>query len=455
MRAGLIGAADPCLDDGTRGVAFADLLLPGWVAAPREAVAGRNVLLLTRQPLNAALALVALDGLAASIVIGPPDLAREQLPDVVATAGIDAVVHDLASPDDLPAGVPAFPIAAEPRGEGPGRPAETTDTRWILFTSGTTGAPKMAVHDLAGLTHAIPAPIEGPRDPIVWSTFYDIRRFGGLQMLLRALTGGHGMLLAAPYEPMAAFIARIGRAGATHVAGTPSHWRAALMNPALAELTPRYVRLSGEIADQAVLDALGRTFPGAAMGHAFASTEAGVCFEVTDRLEGFPIAFLGRPGPVDMKVADGTLRVRSPRTAKQLLGEGAEPVADADGFVDTGDRVEARDGRLYFLGRASGVINVGGLKVHPEEVEAVINRCPGVRMALVKSRKNPITGEIVAAEVVPADPSLAEGEAARALRAAILEACRGALAAFKVPASVRFVADLPMTASGKVERRLA
>ena len=70
--------------------------------------------------------------------------------------------------------------------------------------------------------------------------------------------------------------------------------------------------------------------------------------------------------------------------------------------------VELRGDRYHFVGRRGGVINVGGLKVHPEEIEAVINRHPAVRMSLVRGRRNPITGAIVVAEVVlqrPARPT--------------------------------------------------
>jgi len=77
---------------------------------------------------------------------------------------------------------------------------------------------------------------------------------------------------------------------------------------------------SGEIADQAILDSLKARFPDAAIGHAYASTEAGVGFEVTDGLEGFPASYVGRPGPVEMKVTDGTLHIRSPRTASGYVG---------------------------------------------------------------------------------------------------------------------------------------
>ena len=97
-------------------------------------------------------------------------------------------------------------------------------------------------------------------------------------------------------------------------------------------------------------------------------------------------------------------------------------LTDADGFVDTGDMVEQRGDRLYFVGRRSGIINVGGLKVHPEEVEAVINRHAGVRMSLVKARANPITGAIVVADVVPrgAVPAESMASSQAALKAEIL-----------------------------------
>ena len=64
-------------------------------------------------------------------------------------------------------------------------------------------------------------------------------------------------------------------AGVTHISGTPSHWRRALMSPMARCIDPAYVRLSGEIADQAVLDGLAQAFPNASIGHADASTEAG------------------------------------------------------------------------------------------------------------------------------------------------------------------------------------
>jgi acyl-CoA synthetase (AMP-forming)/AMP-acid ligase II len=218
------------------------------------------------------------------------------------------------------------------------------------------------------------------------------------------------------------------------------------MTPEARALAPAYVRLSGEIADQPVLEALKARFPGVPIGHAYASTEAGVGFEVTDGLAGFPAAYLGRPGEVELRVLDGALQLRSARAAAGYLG--GHGLADADGFVDTGDMVELRGDRYHFVGRRGGVINVGGLKAHPEEIEAVINSLPAVRMSRVSARRSPITGAIVAAEVVLADPQADEAAA----KADILAACRARLAPFKVPALVRFISSLPLTAGGKLER---
>jgi acyl-coenzyme A synthetase/AMP-(fatty) acid ligase len=107
-----------------------------------------------------------------------------------------------------------------------------------------------------------------------------------------------------------------------------------------------------------------------------------------------------------------------------------------------------RGDRYFFAGRTGGIINVGGLKINPEEVEAVINRHPGVRMSRVSGRRNPITGAIVIADVVLADAANDDAT----FKDAILAACREKLPAFKVPAMLRFVPSLELTAGGKLSR---
>jgi non-ribosomal peptide synthetase component F len=209
----------------------------------------------------------------------------------------------------------------------------------------------MVIHDLATLTSAlrVPSPADGAH---VWGTFYDIRRYGGLQIYLRAICGGASLVLSSAGEPVADHLARLGAHGVTHLSGTPSQWRHALMMmPANEAIAPRYVRLSGEIADQAVLDSLGAAFPDATIGHAYASTEAGVVFDVNDGLAGFPTNYVGteRDG-VTMKILDGTLRIRSCGAAKGYLG--GEPLLDAAGFVDSGHHRAAW--RAFLLRRPQG-----------------------------------------------------------------------------------------------------
>jgi acyl-coenzyme A synthetase/AMP-(fatty) acid ligase len=150
-----------------------------------------------------------------------------------------------------------------------------------------------------------------------------------------------------------------------------------------------------------------------------------------------------------MKIVDGSLRIRSGRTAHAYVGRNAADLADGDGFVDTGDMVELRGDRYHFVGRRGGIINIGGLKVHPEEIEAVINRHSQVRMSRAKSRRSPITGSVVVADVVLTahDP-----DRAKEIRDEILGQCRSSLASHKVPAVIRFVEALDVTPAGKLAR---
>jgi acyl-CoA synthetase (AMP-forming)/AMP-acid ligase II len=448
------------LNDAIGRVSLSELQTGSSLGAAQRELVGKSVLIITRDQLRAALALIELDGVARRMILYPLGVPPEYLPEIAATAEVDAIVSDRSETEfsavpgclfvpSTPAVAPAMPERARRQ------PAGRQQTEWILLTSGTTGVPKLVVHSLASLA----GPIKhggalGNR--AVWSTFYDIRRYGGLQIFLRAMLGGGSMVLSNTEESTADFLVRAGAAGVTHISGTPSHWRRALMSPQAHAIAPKYARLSGEIADQPILDHLQAAFPQASVAHAFASTEAGVAFDVGDGLAGFPADLIGRPGmPVEMKIEDGSLRIRSDRVGTRYLGPGGE-LAETDGFVDTGDMLERRGDRYYFVGRRGGIINVGGQKVHPEEVEAVINRHPGVQLSLVRARKNPITGAIVVADIVPKPvPAAGVTTEPEILKREVLDICREALPAHKVPASVRIVSSLDVTAAGKLDRARA
>ncbi len=406
-----------------------------------EEARGKSVLLALPGQLATAMALIALDGVARRLVLCPPDVPETHMPAVLQSAAVDMVVTE-------------WPLA----GRGAAGPRERQATEWVLFTSGTTGQPKMVSHtlqSLAGHLRATSAPSAG--DTPLWCTFYDIRRYGGLQILLRALVAGGSLVLSCAGEPPAAFLARAAAAGATHFLGTPSHWRRALMTDAAHLIAPSYVRLSGEVADQMILDRLRATYPGARIVHAFAATEAGLAFEVDDGLAGFPASLIGSGGlHADIDVRDGALLVRSARAAAGYLDGTVTRIAAADGFVDTGDIVVRHADRYHFAGRRDGTVNVGGQKVHPEEVEAVINRHPGVRMSLVRARSNPITGAIVVADIVVfGDATAPRPAGAASLQDDVRAFCRAHLARHKVPASIRIVPNLDIAASGKLARARA
>jgi len=433
------------LREGAARVRLGDLRTHTSLGGRASALAGRSVLVATRSQLAAALALVELDGVAARLILCTPDLPPAHLRGIAERGGVDAVVSDHDGETDgltIPLRIPIDSALASARGEAC---AERRDTEWVLLTSGTTGAPKMVVHSVASLTAPIGGAL-GQGEGVVWGTFYDIRRYGGLQIFFRALLGRGSLVLSSPGEPIAQHLARLGAEGATHVSGTPSHWRRVLMCASARAIAPGYVRLSGEIADQAVLNALHAFYPRARIGHAFASTEAGVAFEVNDGLEGFPAAIVGPHGDVQISVDEGSLRIRSTRAAARYLDDAHQPLSTDDGFTDTGDIVERRGDRYYFLGRRSGVINVGGLKVYPEEVEAAINRHPAVRMSRVRPRKSSITGALVAADVV------LKGTVDPIFTREILKICRDSLPPHKIPATIRFVPALEMAAAGKLAR---
>lgn len=409
-------------------------------------------MLMTKRQIDTTIAAVEIDGVARRMVLCTPDVADAHVKAIMHDAEIDAVVVEedfssyetpgrlrvVTSPDRLQ------PVSREVE--------RNIETEWVLLTSGTTGPPKLAVHSLASLV----APLEGSpaQEDTIWSTFYDIRRYGGLQILLRALVGGGSVLLSGAGEPIDRFLARAGAAGVTHISGTPSHWRGVLMSAAANNISPAYLRLSGEACDQAILDRLKLAYPQSKIAHAFASTEAGVAFDVKDGLAGFPASLICRHSAgVQMQIEGGSLRIRSGRMASRYLGAAhAGRLLDHHGFVDTGDLLDLRGDRYYFIGRRGGVINVGGLKVHPEAVEAVINEHPAVHTSRVSGRPSPITGALVVAEVVMKQPYLGGTAAFSTIREELLELCQNRLPRYQIPMTFRRTRSLEVAASGKMAR---
>ena len=361
-------------------------------------LAGKSVVVATASQLTTALALIELDGVARRLTILPPDADPAHFSALFAGAEIDAVVTDGGTPAhaafELPIQVECSPTSCRRNR----LPTATCETEWVMLTSGTTGVPKLVAHSLAALT--APFKPNSSDAPVVWGTFYDIRRYGGLQIFFRAVLGGASLVLSSAGEPIGEHLERLARHGVTHLSGTPSHWRRALMSPSIRKSRRA---MSGSRARSPIRRCwivCAKPFRRRISGMPMRRPKPASLSKFPTGLRAFRRAYLEevRDG-VELKVVDGSLRIRSPRTATRYVGSDAA-LADADGFVDTGDILERRGDRYVFAGRRGGIINIGGLKVHPEEIEAVINRHPRVRMSLVRPKSSPITGSIVIADVV-------------------------------------------------------
>jgi acyl-CoA synthetase (AMP-forming)/AMP-acid ligase II len=311
----------------------------------------------------------------------------------------------------------------------------------LLPSSGTTGPPKLARHSLARLLGRI-----RPQAGAEWLLTYHPASFAGLQVILSALFGGGRIYSLAPGASVGELSGYAVEHQVTHISATPTFWRAfcSALGPSASRVPVTVATLGGERATQSTLDLIAARFPQAKVAHIYASTEAGALFSVTDGREGFPSTWLERGiEGVRLRVNAGQLEVLSPRA---MLAYAREPELEASAWLATGDLVERRGDRVVFVGRLGRTLNIGGAKVDPEEVEAVIQEIAGVVDARVYGRPSPITGTIVAADVV-LDGQRDPGEAARAIR----RHASSRLDRYKVPRVIDVVGSVDVSL-GKKQR---
>lgn len=322
-------------------------------------------------------------------------------------------------------------------------------TNWIIPTSGTTGEPKLIKHSLQTLSATVRRDSAKGQD-LVWGMIYDAGRFAGIQVMLQAFIGASKLAIPANSTDLEDVALEFASAGVNALSATPSMWRRMIMAGVLDSLKLKIATLGGETADNLILTDLSRRFPSARITHIYASTEAGVGFSVTDGLAGFPNSYVteGTPNGTSLRVGpEGSLFIRKQISLAPRLLEAPSLARKPNEWIDTGDLVEKRGDRYYFLGRSNGTINVGGRKVQPTEIEQVIQSIPGVAMVAVTDRKNPFLGSVVEAWVVPT----ADTEH-RTLRTKIIAHCSANLESHKVPASVKIVEEIPLNETGKIRR---
>jgi acyl-CoA synthetase (AMP-forming)/AMP-acid ligase II len=282
-------------------------------------------------------------------------------------------------------------LASDPPGRIAGRV-------WLL-TSGSTGMPKLVQHRWNTLFTRRSAHNSVRRR---WLLPYQPGTYAWYQLICLGLFQGSQSLVAASTDDLQQLFTVAAGHEVDSLSATPTFWRLALLQvpkSLLRRLDLKTISLGGELVDQSILDQLAVIFPKAEISHVYASTEAGSSIVVKDGRSGFPAAMLGHETPdrPSLRIIDGHLWVRSPYSTCAAGGETLE-------WLDTGDLVEVRGDRVHFVGRAStNLINVGGNKAYPADIEAAILSHPNVSWCRVRAIRSPLVGYLPEVDFVVRD----------------------------------------------------
>ena len=309
----------------------------------------------------------------------------------------------------------------------------TSQSRITIFTSGTTGQPKKIVHNIASLTRAVRKG-EGYSGQ-VWAYAYNPTHMAGLQVFFQAFENKNALVNMFG-KSRETIYHLIDEKQITHISATPTFYRLLLPFEKAYDSVVR-VTLGGEKSDQRLYDSIHKIFPQAKINNVYASTEAGSLFAAKGDCFQFPEDIKDK-----FKVVDDELLIH-----KSLLGS-SESFELIDDFYHTGDLIEWVDkesGSFRFRSRKNELINVGGYKVNPSEVEESIMAMEGVRQALVYGKANSILGNVLCADVQLEDGhNLTESDIRKQLASKLQD--------FKVPRRIKFVDRMSLTRTGKLKR---
>jgi acyl-coenzyme A synthetase/AMP-(fatty) acid ligase len=300
----------------------------------------------------------------------------------------------------------------------------------VLFSSGTSGAPKAMVQDFGRLLASYDSR-HASGLPVLALLGFD--HIGGLNTLFGALAAGAPLVVPASHAP-AAVADAIARHRVAVLPASPTFLNLLLLSgeASARDLSSlRVITYGTEPMPESLLPRLKAAFPQARFIQTFGTSETGITHTVSPEPGS---TFLRFADPhLEWKVVADELWLRSRTQVAGYLNAGNERFT-ADGWFRTGDKVEpGPDGTLRILGRLGETINVGGEKLMPAEVESVVLTVPGVADCRVRGEAHPLTGQTVAVDVV----SFTSDQ--EALRSAIRIACRERLARHKVPTRVTFV----------------
>jgi long-chain acyl-CoA synthetase len=321
-------------------------------------------------------------------------------------------------------------VTIEKRGQTPKHPLTRSllDRRipgLVLYSSGSTGESKAALHDLTKLL----ARAKSQRTAMRTLVFLLLDHIGGINTLFYILAN-KGVAVTIDNRTPDAVCQAIERHRVELLPTSPTFLNLLLLSQQHENYdlsTLKLITYGTEVMPETTLKRLTEQFPGVGLKQTYGLSELGI-LRSKSRDSGSLWVKVGGEG-FETRIEDGTLWIRS-ETAMLGYLNSASPFDD-DGWFNTHDRVEVDGDYVRFLGRDSDIINVGGEKVYPAEVESVLAEVDNVADACVYGERHPITGNIVVAEVV-----LGDAEPAAQVRKRIRKYCADRLARYKIPIKV-------------------
>jgi acyl-coenzyme A synthetase/AMP-(fatty) acid ligase len=308
----------------------------------------------------------------------------------------------------------------------------SSSAKFTLFTSGTTGRPKKIKQPVSNFLRSVKSSDAFAKN--VWAFAYSPSHMAGLQVFFQGIANLNGFVYVFG-QTRSNIIEEVKKNSITNISATPTFLRGLLPNNFSLPQVKR-ITMGGEKFDEALAENLQQAFPNAMFRNIYASTESGSLFTAKGNVFSVPenIEQL-------IRIDDNVLLVH-----RSLLGEG-EFSFEGDWYV-TGDVVEIISNdpiQFVFSHRKSELINVGGYKVNPHEIEETLLRYNGVKNAKAIGKKNALLGNIMIAEVEMEKEIFSE--------ASIKQFLAGSLQEYKIPVFIKRVDRINTTHTGKIERQ--
>lgn len=299
----------------------------------------------------------------------------------------------------------------------------------VLFSSGSTGKSKAAVHDFVPMLEKYKV----PRHSLRTITFLLFDHIGGVNTLLYNLSNAGCVVTVADRKPETV-CAAIEDHRVELLPTSPTFLNLLLVSRAYEGRdmgSLKMVTYGTEVMPESTLQRFHELFPDVRMLQTYGLSEVGILRSKSRSSDSLWVK-VGGEG-FETRIVDGLLEIKAKSAMLGYLNA-PSPFTD-DGWFMTGDAVEVDGEWIKILGRRSEIINVGGEKVYPAEVESVLQLMDGVAEVVVTGEPHPLTGSIVVAHV-----DLASEESLAAFRKRMREFCKSRLARFKIPQKVQ-IAD--------------